>query len=108
MIVGFTTTCAIGAYHQWSCEFESYSCRGVRNTTLGDKVCQWLSTGQWFYPGTPVSSTNKTECHDISEILLKVGSNTITITLPKHMSSIGPFILKTSSYYRHIPSHILA
>ena len=26
-------------------------------------VCQWLVTGQWFSPGTPVSSTNKTDCH---------------------------------------------
>jgi hypothetical protein len=29
-------------------------------------------TGQWFSPGPPVSSTNKTELHDIPEILLKV------------------------------------
>jgi len=36
------------------------------------KVCQWLATGQWFSPGTPVSSTNKTDRHDINEILLKV------------------------------------
>jgi hypothetical protein len=28
-------------------------------------------------PGTPVSSTNKTNHHDIAEILLKVASNTI-------------------------------
>jgi len=28
-------------------------------------------TGWWFSPGTPVSS-NKAECHDITEILLKV------------------------------------
>jgi hypothetical protein len=28
-------------------------------------------TGQWFSPGTPVSSTNKTDHHDITEILLK-------------------------------------
>jgi hypothetical protein len=27
---------------------------------------------------TPVSSTNKTDCHDITEILLKVQLNTIT------------------------------
>jgi spore coat protein CotF len=27
---------------------------------------------QWFSPGTPVSSTNKTNCHNITEILLKV------------------------------------
>jgi hypothetical protein len=29
-------------------------------------------TGQWFSPGTLVSSTNKTDCHNITEILLKV------------------------------------
>jgi hypothetical protein len=29
-------------------------------------------TGLWFSPGTPVSSTNKTDCHDITEILMKV------------------------------------
>jgi hypothetical protein len=28
--------------------------------------------GQWFSPGTPVSSINKTVHHDIAEILLKV------------------------------------
>jgi len=33
-------------------------------------------TGQWFSPGTPVSCTNKTDCHDITEILLKVALNT--------------------------------
>jgi hypothetical protein len=33
------------------------------------KVCQWLAGGWWFSPGTPVSSINKTGCHDIIEIL---------------------------------------
>jgi hypothetical protein len=28
--------------------------------------------GQWFSTGTTVSSTNKTDHHDITEILLKV------------------------------------
>ena len=28
--------------------------------------------GRWFSPGTPVSSTNKTDRHDITQILLKV------------------------------------
>ena len=46
-------------------------------TTLCDKVCQWLATGRWFSPGPSVSSTNKTDCHDITEILLKVALNTI-------------------------------
>jgi hypothetical protein len=31
-------------------------------------------------PGTPVSSTNKTDCNDITEILLKVTLNTIKQT----------------------------
>ena len=34
-------------------------------------------TGRWCSPGTPVSSTNKTDCHDITEILLKVALSTI-------------------------------
>jgi hypothetical protein len=48
-----------------------------RITTLCDKVCQWLVTGRWFYPGTLVSSTNKTDRHGIAEILLKVALSTI-------------------------------
>jgi hypothetical protein len=35
----------------------------------------------WVSPGTPVSSTNNTECHDIAEILLKVTLNTITLII---------------------------
>jgi hypothetical protein len=34
-------------------------------------------TGWWFSAGTPVSSTNKTDHHDIAEILLKVALSTI-------------------------------
>jgi hypothetical protein len=41
-----------------------------------DKVYQLLAHGQWFSPGTPASSTTKTGCHDITEILLKVALNT--------------------------------
>ena len=32
-------------------------------------------TGQWFSPGPLVSSTNKTDSHDITETLLKVALN---------------------------------
>jgi hypothetical protein len=35
-------------------------------------------TDQWFSPGTLVSSTNKTDHHDIAEILLKLALNTVT------------------------------
>ena len=72
-VVEFTTTYAIGAYHHWCCEFKPRSLRGVLYTTLCDKVCQWLVAGRCFFSlGTPVSSINKTGCHDIAEILLKV------------------------------------
>jgi hypothetical protein len=33
-------------------------------------------TDRWYSLGTPVSSTNKTDRHDITEILLKVALNT--------------------------------
>ena len=39
-----------------------------------------LVTGRWFSPGSPVSSTYKTDRHDIPEILLKVALNTIDQT----------------------------
>ena len=34
-------------------------------------------TGRCIFPGTPVSSTNKTDRHDITEIVLNVALNTI-------------------------------
>ena len=60
----------------WSCEFESCSWRDVC-----DKVCQWLATVWRFFPGILVSSINKTDSHDIHEILLKVALNTINLNL---------------------------
>ena len=58
---------------------------GVLDTTLCDKVCQWLAAGQWFSLDIPVSSTNNTDRHDIAEILLKVALNTITLNLNLHL-----------------------
>jgi len=49
----------------------------VLDATSCDSVCQWLEVGRWFSPGTSVCSTNKTDRHDITEILLKVAINTI-------------------------------
>jgi len=63
--------------------------RGLLNTTLCDKVSRWLATGRWFSPGTPVSSTNKTDCHDITAILLKVALNTIILT---HVGDLCPMV----------------
>ena len=62
----------------------------VLDTTLCDKVYQWLAAGLWFSPGTPVSSTNKTDPHDITEILLKV-------VIKHHKSKPNPLIKKRLS-----------
>jgi hypothetical protein len=65
--------------------------RSLLDTTLCDQVCQLLATGRWFSPSSPVSSINKTDRHDITEILLKVALNTITQT-----SNPNPYILLSS------------
>jgi hypothetical protein len=67
MLVEFTTTC----------DFKPCSWQGVLDTTLCDKVCQWLTTSRWFSPCTLVSSFNKTDRLEITYSLLKVASNTI-------------------------------
>jgi hypothetical protein len=54
--------------------------------------CLWLATGQWFSAGTPFSSTNKTDLHDITEILLKLSFNTITLT-PQKKENCDPINL---------------
>jgi hypothetical protein len=53
-----------------------------------NKICQWLATGQWFSLGTQVSSTNKTCCHDITEILLKVALNAINQIKPYQTEAV--------------------
>ena len=52
----------------------------TRLTAASDKVYQLLAHGPWFSPGTPVSSTNKTDRHNIALILLKVTLKTINLT----------------------------
>ena len=49
----------------------------TRLTAASDKFYQLLAHGRWFSLGTPASSTTKTGCHDIAEILLKVVLSTI-------------------------------
>ena len=48
----------------------------ARYITLCDKGCQWLATCRWFSPRPWVSFINKTDRHDITEILLKVALDT--------------------------------
>ena len=78
MMGGFTTPCAISALSPL--KFEPRSCRCVLDTTLCDTVCQLLAIGWWFSLGTSVSSINKTDRHDIAEILMTVALSTITMT----------------------------
>jgi hypothetical protein len=75
MVVGFTTTYAISAYHHWCCKKVRISIR-ARCTTLCDLISDLRQVGG-FLRVLPVSSTNKTDHHDITEILLKVALNTI-------------------------------
>jgi hypothetical protein len=89
MVVVFATTCTISAYPHYCCELESHSWRGVLDTTFCDKVCQWLATGRWFFPGTTIFSI------DITEILLKVALNTITI--PQSIPELSFLALTSTS-----------
>jgi hypothetical protein len=69
------------------CDFAGIPLRRcVLVTTLYDKVCQWLAARRWFSHVTPISSTNKTDRHDITEIFLKVALNTIALTLTPNSS----------------------
>ena len=52
----------------------------------------WIVTGRWFSHGTLVSSTNKTDHHDITEILLKVALKTITPPSRREIHYVGLMI----------------
>ena len=112
MVVVFANTYAIGAYHHWYCEFESRSGRNVyiyniiinkgnnkitelrtilqrESQNSCDTVFQWLVADWWFYSGTTISSTNKTDCHDKTEILSRVALNTIKPNQTIHVGLFG-------------------
>ena len=80
MVVGLITTYVISAYHHYYCEFESRSDEVCSIQHYVIKFVSDLRQFGGFFPGTPVSSTNKTDIHDITEILLKVALNTKTQT----------------------------
>ena len=48
----------------------------ARCTSLCDKVCQWVATVCGFLWVLQFNSTNKTDCYDVTEILLKVSLHT--------------------------------
>ena len=66
--------------------FESSSWRDVLDITLYNNICQWLATVGRCSPGTLVSTTNTTHCHDITKILVKVVLNTIN-----HISRVAEY-----------------
>ena len=79
LIPGASLTCSYGSWiYNYLCNqcisplmlWVRISTR-ARCTVLCDNVCQWLVTVRWF------SSTNKTDRHDITEILLKEALSTI-------------------------------
>ena len=53
-------------------------------------------TGRWFSPGTPVSSTNKTDHHNKSEVLLKV-----TLSIIKGNETVLGYIKKKEILCQH-------
>ena len=59
--------------HRFVHSFVNYKKGCTRLAATSDQVYQLLAQGRWF---SPASSTTKTGCHDIAEILLKVALNT--------------------------------
>jgi hypothetical protein len=57
-------------------------------------------TGWWFSPGTPVSSTNKADQYEITDIFLKLALNTITLTLT--LKLVHTLIFKNGAYENSI------
>jgi hypothetical protein len=65
--------------------FVNYKEGCTRLAAARDKVYQLLAHGGWFSLGNPASSTTKTGCHDIAEILLKVALNTKKFNQNKYL-----------------------
>ena len=80
--------------------FYSYSSLNKKNFVISKsskRVCQWLETGRYFSLGTPVSSTNKTDCRDITEIFIESG-------VKHHNPNPNPKILKVLSLFNNFYS----
>jgi hypothetical protein len=81
----------------------------TRLAAASDKAYQLLAFGRWFSPGTPVSSTNKTDYNDIAAILLKSDvkhhkPNQMSITLVYDILSYQTSKYLTKSTYFCIAS----
>ena len=76
--------------------FVDYKKGYTRLAVASDKVYQLLVHGRWLSPGTPASSTTKTDRHYIAEILLKVALSTINLSINQ---SISILYMNTSTFY---------
>jgi hypothetical protein len=74
---------------------------------MGIKLWMLLVTGQWFFPGPPVSSTNNTDRYDITERLLKVALNTITLTICFHLLYCGSDALVLHVFWNWSTQYII-
>ena len=104
---------ATSVYYHWCCEFESQSGRGVQHYVI-KFISDLLQVGG-FSPNSPVSSTNKTDHHDLTEILLKVALNItkqtkqsyIFFSTPLHITLLyiffDPFTYNITLYFLFDP-----
>jgi hypothetical protein len=80
----------------------------------------FIATGLCFFPGTLFFSTNKIDRHDITEILLRLALNTITITqeifhfnkIKLHLYTMGTWNLNAANgrgimWYRELLWHLI-
>jgi hypothetical protein len=64
---------------------------------VSDNAYQLLAHGRYFSPANLVSSTTKTDRHDIAKILLKVALNTKNQIKPNHGGDRTTFAVMTST-----------
>ena len=81
MVVGFTTTCAISGYHHLSCKFEPRTCRSVPDTCYVMKFISDLWQVGGFLREFRFPLHDKTDRHNITEIVSKMALNTTMITI---------------------------
>jgi hypothetical protein len=61
---------------------------------------------QWFSLGPPVSSTNKTDHHDITELLLKVALNTPYFYTMRFLQGISFYTMIKRIWLLRFPEHV--
>ena len=89
--------CLLPLISLWCCNFESSSGRGVQHYVI-KVVCNLRQVGV-FFPGSPFSSTNKSDCHNITEILLKVALNTINHKNQSYARQLSILTNRTTSLW---------